>query len=365
VQAGAELAIIVPTYEEAANMPELVRRLDACLKGVQWELIIVDDDSADGTARIVRELGRTDGRVRCLQRLGRRGLSSACVEGMLATTAPFLAVMDGDLQHDESLLPAMLAALRQEGLDVVIGSRYVPGGSSAGLQGQRVSMSRVAASLSRPLIPEDLNDPMSGFFMLRRQVFDSTVRRLSGIGFKILVDFFASAEHPLHFRELPYQFRSRYAGESKLDAHAVWDYGMLLLDKFAGRFVSPRLLVFLCIGGLGVLVHFAVLATLFRGLGVSFVWSQATATLVAMTGNYALNNEITYRDLRLRGWQWLRGWSTFVLACGIGALANVGVAQYVFDQEAAWALAGLAGILVGAIWNYVITLVYTWRGAAH
>jgi len=365
VQAGAELAIIVPTYEEAANMPELVKRLGACLQGVNWELIIVDDDSADGTARVIRELGRTDGRIRCLQRLGRRGLSSACVEGMLASTAPFLAVMDGDLQHDESLLPAMLTALRQEALDIVVGSRYVAGGGSAGLQGQRASMSRLATSLSRPLIPEDLNDPMSGFFMLRRQVFDSTVRRLSGIGFKILLDFFASAEQPLRFRELPYQFGDRHAGESKLDAHAIWDYGMLLLDKFVGRFLPPRLVAFLFIGGLGVLVHFAVLATLFQGLGTSFVLSQAIATFVAMTSNYALNNEITYRDLRLRGWQWLRGWFTFVLACSVGALANVGVAQYAFEQEAAWVLAGLAGILVGAIWNYVITLVYTWRGAAH
>ena len=364
MRAGVELAIIVPTFNEAANIPALVQRLDDCLDGIRWELIVVDDDSPDGTAGVVRDLAQADARVRCIQRLGRRGLSSACIEGMLATAAPCLAVMDGDLQHDETLLPQMLATLRAEDLDVVVGSRYVAGGGSDGLGQRREGLSRIATQLSRPLIPAELQDPMSGFFMLRREVLEDAVRRLSGIGFKILLDLFASSERPLRFRELPYRFRGRAAGESKLDAQALWDYGMLLLDKLFGRFVPVRFVSFMLVGGLGVFVHMAVLTLLFQGLGQRFVFSQAAATLVAMTANFTLNNLITYRDVRLSGWGWLRGWLSFTIACSIGAVANVGIADFLFERDTAWVLAGIAGILVGAVWNYVITLVYTWHGAA-
>lgn len=364
MQAGAELAIIVPTFNEAPNIPALVERLDRCLDGIRWELVVVDDDSPDGTADVVRELGRRDNRVRCLQRVGRRGLASACIEGMLATTAPCLAVMDGDLQHDESLLPQMYATLLGEKLDLVVGSRYVSGGHHYGLNESRLDLSRLATRLSRPLIPPELTDPMSGFFMLRREVFQASMRRLSGIGFKILLDLFASSEQPLRFQELPYGFRRRTAGESKLDGHVLWDYGMLLLDKLFGRFVPVRFLSFVLVGGSGVFVHVAVLALLFRGLGQSFLLSQASATLVAMTANFALNNLITYRDVRLTGWGWLRGWASFTIACSIGAIANVGIADYLFGRDTAWAVAGIAGVLVGAVWNYVMTLVFTWRQAA-
>lgn len=363
MQVGAELAIIVPTFNEAANMPALVQRLDEHLADIRWELVVVDDDSPDGTADLVRQLARKDLRVRCVQRLGRRGLASACIEGMLATAAPCLAVMDGDLQHDESLLPRMYATLRADDLDLVIGSRYMRGARNDGMHGRRADLSRLATRLSRPLIPPELTDPMSGFFMLRREVLERTMRRLSGIGFKILLDIFASSGKPLRFRELPYDFRSRAAGQSKLDAQAAWDYGMLLLDKLVGRFVPVRFVSFLLVGGSGVFVHLAVLTLFFRGLELSFLVSQVAATFVAMTANFTLNNLITYRDVRLAGWGWLRGWASFTMACSIGAVANVGIANLLFVRDTIWVLAGIAGILVGAVWNYAITLVFTWREA--
>lgn len=364
MQPGAELAVIVPTYNEAANIPALVERLDRHLRGLRWELVVVDDDSPDGTAELVRRLGREDARVRCIQRLGRRGLASACIEGMLATTAPFLAVMDGDLQHDESVLPRMHELLIADELDLVIGSRYLQGGSLAGLPERRAELSRLATRLSRPLVPANLTDPMSGFFMLRRDLLEANMHRLSGLGFKLLLDLFASSRRPLKFRELPYTFRERAAGESKLDSNVLWDYGMLLLDKLIGGLVPARFVSFLLVGGIGVFVHMAVLTLLFRGLEQAFVVSQATATLVAMTANFVLNNLVTYRDVRLVGWGWLRGWLTFTMACSVGAIANVGIANFLFVQQTVWALAALAGILVGAVWNYVLTLVFTWRAAS-
>ncbi len=364
LRTGAELTVVVPTFNEAANVGQLARLLESALAGIEWELIVVDDDSPDGTAARVRELARKNPRLRCLQRVGRRGLSSACIEGMLASSAPYLAVMDGDLQHDETLLPGMLELLRSDQADIVIGSRYIEGGASDGLDARRAGFSQLATRLSRPLIPAELKDPMSGFFMLQRSVFEKTLRRLSGIGFKILLDIFASAPEPLRFRELPYHFRTREAGDSKLDSQVLWDYGMLLLDKLIGRWVPVRFVSFMLVGGFGVLVHMGVLSSLLKLFGTSFFSAQIAATLVAMSANFVLNNVITYRDIRLRGWGWLRGWVSFTLACSVGAVANVGVAQYLFEQDTTWFLAGLAGILVGAVWNYVITLVFTWRGAS-
>lgn len=357
---------MVPTYQEADNVEELVRRVELALDGIDWELIFVDDDSPDGTAERARVLARRDRRVRVLQRVGRRGLASAAIEGMLATSAPFLAVMDGDLQHDEGLLPKMLAAAKTEDLDIVVGSRYTPGGEVGDWSSGRQSMSRLATRLGRLLIRADLKDPMSGFFLVRAVVIQENVRRLSGVGFKILLDIFSAAERPLRFRELPFGFRQRRAGSSKLDHAVVWEYLLMLIQKLLGPLIPIRFIAFSLIGGLGVLVHLAVLWPVLRlGGDQAFLAGQTAAALVAMTSNFVLNNLITYRDMRLRGRQLLWGWLSFVAACSVGALANVGIANYLFQGgHSGWLVSALAGILVGAVWNYAVTAVYTWRRPA-
>lgn len=359
-RAVAELAVIVPTFNERDNISEVVSRLEQCLQGEAWEVIFVDDDSPDGTAARVREIARQHPRVRCLQRIGRRGLSSACVEGMLASSAPYLAVMDADCQHDERVLPHMLDILRAGDTDVVVGSRYTDGGGIGGWNASRAKMSRLATRLSRAVMKQNLSDPMSGFFALRRDVFELAVRDLSNIGFKILLDLIASSPQPLRLRETPYTFRNRHAGESKLDSQAMWGYLMLLADKLIGHIVPVRFVAFGLVGTIGVFVHFAVLSTLFREMAVPFRYSQAAATIAAMVGNFALNNALTYRDMRLKGWQWIKGLVTFGLSCSLGALANVGIASYLFKRDTSWALAALAGIVVGAVWNYAVTAFYTW-----
>jgi dolichol-phosphate mannosyltransferase len=355
------LAVVIPTYNEAENVPVLVDRVQQALAGIEWELIFVDDDSPDGTAARVRAIGREDRRVRLLQRVGRRGLSSACIEGMLATTAPYLAVLDADLQHDERLLPEMLGRLQRESLDIVIGSRYVDGGDVGDWSEQRASMSRLATRLGQRLIKADLKDPMSGFFMLRAEVLHECVRELSGVGYKILLDLFATHPSPLRFLELPYRFRARHSGESKLDNAVLWEYLLMLIQKWAGPMIPARFIAFSLIGASGVLVHMLVLWLSFKVADSSFLVGQSLAALVAMTTNFFLNNLFTYNDMRLRGWDLLRGWASFVAACSVGALANVGVASWIFESHSLWVLSALAGILVGAVWNYAVTAVYTWK----
>ena len=355
-----ELSIIVPTFNERDNVPEVVEKLEACLGGSDWEVIFVDDDSPDGTAAVVREIARKNPRVRCLQRIGRRGLSSACVEGMLASSAPYLAVMDADGQHDETVLPSMLGMLKAGNTDIVVGSRHTDGSGLGSWKASRAEMSRFATRLSRAVIKQNLSDPMSGFFALRRDILDLAVRDLSNIGFRILLDLVASSPQRLRLRETPYTFRNRHADESKLDSQAIWGYVMLLADKLIGHIVPVRFVAFALVGTAGVFVHFAVLSTVFRVLAAPFRVGQATATIAAMVCNFALNNALTYRDMRLKGWQWLKGLISFGLSCSLGALANVGIASYLFKRDTSWAVAALAGIAVGAVWNYAVTAFYTW-----
>lgn len=356
-----ELAVIVPIYNEVGNIQALIQGLRYCLQGLDWEVIFVDDDSPDGSADEVQEIARRDPAIRLLRRIGRRGLSSACIEGMLSTVAPYIAVMDGDLQHDETLLPSMLQALKREDLDIVVGSRYLEGGSVGTWSRRRQAMSRLASRLGRRLVKADLSDPMSGFFMLRSAVLHDCVRNLTGVGFKILLDIFASSPRPLAAKEIPYSFRVREAGESKLDNAALWEYLLMLVQKSVGGVIPVRFIAFSLVGGTGIIVHMMVLWALYRVGGVAFVTGQAVAAMVAMTTNFFLNNSLTYRDLRLRGWQMLRGWLSFVFACSIGAVSNVGIAAYLFQADSYWVISALAGILIGAVWNYAVTAVYTWR----
>ena len=355
------LSIIVPTLNERENIEPLLALLTAALPNTAWEAIFVDDDSHDGTAAYVRSLARRNPRVRCVQRIARRGLATACIEGFLASASPYVAIMDADLQHDERLLPQMLAELTGGTVDLVVGSRYVAGGGIGDWDRGRARASGLATRLARMICKADIADPLSGFFMCGREVFERALRRMSGHGFKVLLDLLASSPGPLRVRELPYSFRERQRGESKLDTLIVWEFGMLLADKLVGRFIPVRFALFALIGGLGLLVHLVTLWTSFGLLGFDFRISQTVATVVAMTSNFFLNNQFTYRDQRLRGLRLFRGLGVFYLICGFGAVANVGVAFYIFSANRVWWLAGVAGAVVGSVFNFAMSSVFTWK----
>jgi dolichol-phosphate mannosyltransferase len=359
--AGPELTVVVPTRNERGNIAALYQGLNTALADCNWEVIFVDDDSQDGTPDAVAEIAAGDRRVRLLARIGRRGLASACIEGIQSSTAPFIAVMDADLQHDETLLPRMLETLRREPVDIVIGSRYVAGGGIGEWDESRAGFSRLATGLGQRLLRVAVADPMSGFFMLRRDAFAASVRNLSAVGFKILIDILASAPKPLRVKELPFTFRSRHSGESKLDSLVAWEYLVLLLDKLIGGVVPVRFILFASVGVIGIATHLVVLGLCLHA-ALPFTASQLTATLVAMVGNFLLNNWLTYRDQRLRGLRLLTGLLSFVVICSFGALANVGVANILYgERHAAWWLAGIAGAAMSSVWNYAVSSVVTWR----
>jgi dolichol-phosphate mannosyltransferase len=363
VAPGPQLTIVVPTRNEHDNIRPVYHALCQVLQGIDWEVIFVDDESNDETPEDVCRLANSDRRVRCIQRIGRRGLASACVEGILASCAPYVAVMDADLQHDEQLLPRMLQTLINEPrVDAVVGSRYAEQGSIGAWSRQRAFLSGTATRVAQSLLQVPIADPMSGFFMVRREVFQGAVRRLSSLGFKILLDILASSPRPLQVKEIPYHFRERHAGKSKFDALIGWEYIMLLADKVIGHIIPVRFFVFALVGGLGLLVHLAVLSLCLNPMQLSFALSQATATGVAIIGNFTLNNWLTYHDRRLTGWGFVCGFLSFGLICSLGAVANVGIATLLFTQQhLVWWAAGVSGAAMSSVWNYAVTSAFTWR----
>ena len=356
-----ELSVIVPTLNESGNISLVVAALAETLNGIDWEVVFVDDDSTDTTRQEIAAIAAQDPRVRMIHRIGRRGLSSACIEGAMSGFSPYIAVTDADLQHDVSKLREMLEEVKKGQCDLAIGSRYVTGGNADSFSPFRSFVSEFASKLARITLKTQISDPMSGFFLISRAAFDQSVRHVSGIGFKILLDVIASAPKPLRISEFAYQFRDRQHGESKLDSVVVTEYLALLADKKTRGLISLRFIMFILVGATGLIVHMLMLYFGEFALKLEFTYAQALATFFAMIYNFSVNNRFTYRDQRLQGWGWLRGLISFMVVCGIGGIANVGVAARIFSNNGGWWLSGIAGALVSSVWNYGVTSLFTWK----
>ncbi|MDO9413405.1 MAG: glycosyltransferase [Pseudolabrys sp.] len=360
-QKAPELTIILPTFNERDNLPVLVERIGRALPAVDWEILVVDDNSPDGTSTVARALGQNDRRIRCIRRIGRRGLAGACIEGMLASQAAYVAVMDADLQHDETQLMVMLEKLREGGSDLVAASRYIDGKTAEGFSTTRARASHWSTAIARGLLKVDLTDPMSGFFMLRRDVIDTLAPDLSTQGFKILLDIAATGGGKLRIAEIPFVFGARLHGESKLDARVALDFGQLLLAKATNDRISFRFVMFCLVGLTGVGVHMLALWSLHSLALGTFSVHQAIATAIAIAWNFVFNNAFTYRDQRLTGWPFIKGLIEFELICAVGAISNVGIANLLYGQDSIWWIAGLGGAVMGAVWNYAVSAAFVWR----
>lgn len=356
-----ELTIVVPTYNERENIVPLITAIDKVFNEDNWEVLFVDDDSPDQTSSLIREISRKDKRVRGIQRLKRRGLSSACIEGVLASSAPYICVMDADMQHDEAILPKMLGLIKNDGFEIVIGSRYAKTGSTGTLAKHRVWVSQAATLASKLILKFPVKDSMSGFFMMRRNLFEKVMHHLYGKGFKILLDILVSSPGATKYKEIPYTMRHRVAGESKLDFTVTWEFFTLIADKLLGRIFPVRFISFATVGFSGIFVHLFVLWVQHQILGNEFIYAQGLATVVAMTSNYFLNNYFTYKDRSLKGKKLIKGLFSFYLACSFGAIINIAFSTWLFEQAFPWWLAGGLGAVAGSIWNYVLTAVITWK----
>jgi dolichol-phosphate mannosyltransferase len=364
-----DLSVIVPTFNESGNISEIVKRLDTVLAGFGWEVIFVDDNSPDGTAEIVRTLAADDRRIRLISRHNRRGLSSAVIEGMLAATADILAVMDGDLQHDETVLPRLYDAVARGGADIASASRFLLEDGADGLSSEkRVHLSNTGIKAANRLFGLELTDPLTGFFVVRRNVVEDALPNLSEVGFKILLDILASASKPPRIVELPFKFRPRASGASKLDNRVLYDFLLFFIEKKLSRFlpVPSQFLSFALINTIGIGVHFSIFFPLVDFANVDFFPAQLIATIIAMAFNYSVNNFVTYHDRQLRGTDFYIGFVVFAALCALGIIANVGVASILHTQyeNLFYAVPALAGALITVVWNYAATKAFVWGGRA-
>ncbi len=354
------VSIVVPTLNERENLAVLFDRVAVLLADQTWEMIVVDDDSQDGTAAWAKLRGAGDRRLRCLRRVGRRGLAGACIEGILSSSAEIVVVMDGDLQHDERILRAMLAPIRQGEADLVIGSRHC-GEAPEGLSRPRRWLSRGGKALSRLILARDVTDPMSGFFAVRRSLIDDIAPRLVTDGFKLLVDILFSMPSDTRVAEVDYRFRARHSGASKLDARILFDFAGLLVHRLSGDLISTRMATYGFIGAVGLLAHLVILRGLLLALPqAGFAHLEMIACYGAMALNFALNNALTFRDSRATGWAMVPAFALFCGVCSVGVIADIGVADWVFSGSPVWWVASLLGAVASTFWNYVVSAAVVW-----
>jgi len=353
----------VPTYREADNLRPLVERIARSMRaaGRAFEVIVVDDDSRDGTEQICRELAGEGHPLRLITRVGQRGLSSAVIRGFEESAdGADLACMDADLSHPPEALPRLLEELGRPGVEFVIGSRYVPGASTAKDWGAfRRLNSKVASLLARPFTR--VKDPMAGFFALRRSVFERC-DRLNPIGYKIGLEIIVKGRCG-QVREVPICFADRTAGQSKMTVREQMNYLRHLKRLAEYKFGAVvRLLEFCAVGATGMVVDLTTYALLLTA-GLLLPAARAIAILTAMTWNFALNRRVTFADRERSGvlGQYLR----FVLSCSLGALLSWSVAVGL-PAAASWFAdhvyaAALLGIVLGTGCNFLLSLGWVFR----
>ena len=369
-----KVSIVAPTYNEAENIPRLVREVDRAMAGIDYELIIADDNSPDRTWAVAQEIADRNRRVRVIRRTDNRGLSPAVIQAFLSSTGDYVGVIDADLQHDPAILPRMIAAV-DEGAEIAVGSRYVMGGGTGAWNASRRFQSWVATKLAQSFLGVKLTDPMSGFFVLPRNKFSQVHKQLDAGGFKILLEIIARLA-PSKLEEVPYTFRTRAAGQSKLSSKVVLQYlGQLWRLSSVSRYMSVRFVKFALVGASGTLVNlcaFLIFVSLFRLRD----WRMsALASLVANLTNYVFNNAWTFVDRGHRGLAILRGYVSYLTFSLVGLCASTltfaGLSHFFnfyppSSRESNIFVLGfqLVAILVGTVFNYELNKRFTWRDKA-
>ncbi len=367
------LSVILPTYNEAGSVVDLIHKLLAlpenCLsfqdRNNQLEILVIDDDSNDGTVELVRQLSQQTPMVRLVRRVGRRGLASAIREGLLDATGEIAVVMDSDGQHEVGSVVSAVQALFADDLDLVIGSRFHPEARIHGLSARRERGSTWAnrwASISLSRHYAHLTDLMSGFFVVRLKACEQLIRAVDVNGFKFLYELLALSNGCLRCAEVPLRFQPREHGVSKLDVAIFWDFAVSLLHQLCFRLLPRRAISFALVGATGVFVQLLMARLLLQGDFFRFEQVLPVAVLAAATSNYLINNALTFRFQRQRGLALLRGLLRFWLVASLPVLANIGIASAYFNfVNSDVVIAQLVGILVVFIWNYAASSRFVWN----
>jgi dolichol-phosphate mannosyltransferase len=352
------LSLILPTYSEAENIPELLPKVRDVLKDLPHEIIIVDDNSPDETWKVAQKLAHDREDIHVIRRIDRRGLSSAVIDGFLAAKGDVFMVMDADGQHDMKLLPKLYDSVKHTN-GIAIGSRYVEGGSVGEWDEQRYAMSRIATKLAKRLCAVQVQDPMSGFFAIDRSVFEEVLPRLNPKGFKILLDLLVHVPSTIPVDELPFTFGSRTHGESKLSRRVQIEFLEYLYDVIFGKYIPLAFVKYCVVGSLGVLVN-VMAFQVFHGM-VDFSSAVIAAIETAIIFNFWMNNIWTFSHARLQGKAVFVGLLKFNIACALGGIANYSISTYLFENGVSGIIAVSIGAFTSVLWNYTMNKIFTWK----
>ena len=354
------ISLIIPTYNERDNIMSLVQRIHGALSNYDYEIVFVDDDSIDGTAEFASALSAKYP-VKVIVRKNERGLASAVVSGLEQITGQIVGVMDADLQHPPEVIPSLIQRI-ESGADVVIASRYVRGGACQGWNLTRKVISKGAIFLAHMLLPStrQVRDPMSGFFMLKRQVIADA--DLKPIGYKVLLEILMAGEFG-KVVEVPYTFITRSHGESKLNARQQIDYLRHVYSLMRRKGELLRFVKFCLVGLSGVLVNVGLLWLLTEFAGLFYLASAAISIETSIISNFALNDYFTFSDRRLPGVKSFLGrLLKFNLVSLAGLAINMGVLGLLTQVFGIYyLLSNLCGIAVAILWNYLVNTWWTWR----
>jgi dolichol-phosphate mannosyltransferase len=355
---SARLSLIVPTYNERESLPILVERVHHALDGYQYELIVVDDDSPDGTAELAENLSH-EYPIRVVCRKGERGLATAVVGGFAHASGQVLGVIDADLQHPPEMLPELLREI-DNGADVAVGSRYIPGGGMEGWSFPRRFMSKVATMIARTFVPSirKVKDPMSGFFLFRREVIDGT--ELKPVGYKILLEVLARGRTS-RVAEVPYTFRERELGESKLDFGEQISYLKHVLKLSSGDRDIRRIFQFGLVGISGGGVNVGILWILTAVLGLPYYVSSVFSIEASILSNFILNDFWTFQDRR--DGRAINRILKYHVVAAVGAVITyvVYISITALLGEEHYVIAMPPAIVAGFTWNLLMSLLWTWR----
>lgn len=356
-----DLTIIIPTLNERENVPILLEKLNVLLASIEYEVIIVDDNSKDKTWEVANNLKSIYKNLTVIRRINRNGLSSAVIEGFVIAESENILVMDADLQHDEDIIPQMLQEINN-GYNVVIGSRYIDGGSMGQWGKLRVWISQFATKIAKIVLRHDIKDTMSGFFMVKKDIVNNCLERLSGKGFKILLDILTNSHDiDINVKEVPYTFKTRQLGESKLSSSVIFQFLEFLYLKTIGRVIPFRFFIFSLVGCFGAILHFLFLTIFYKVIQLEFNLALIIAIEVAIIFNYFFNNILTFKDKRIKGIQIILGLFSYNLITLFGGFINFCISNYLIFNGLHWIFSSLIGATAGVLWNYILTKSIIWR----
>jgi len=356
-----DLSIVIPTYNEASNIIAIIESINSTLGDVaSYEIIVVDDNSKDKTWELAEQYADKYKNITCFRRITSKGLSSAVIDGFMISRGKFISVIDADLQHDESILPKMLNYCHN-GADLAIGSRYCQDGSTGEWGLIRKLISKVATKISQKIGNIYMSDPMSGFFMIRRDVFLNVVDKLNAKGYKILLDIVSQLDaSKINMIEVPYTFKKRSRGESKLTPEVVFQLIDFIYLKIVGNYIPIEYVKFVTVGAIGAVVHFTILYLMHIVFDNNYQNALIIAIEFSLIINYFINNLWTFKEKTHTGLKKIIGLVKFNILSGVGGIISYYISISLFDSGVNWIFASTIGAIVASLWNYNLNKILTW-----